>query len=82
MNVNIRNIGNSKGVIIPAALLKQVGINDSVDMIVDGDSIIMKAKAHPRDGWEEEFLNDPPSKEEGVFMGDIFEEHLIKDWNW
>ena len=83
MNTNIRNIGNSQGVIIPAAILSQLGIEGQVDMRVEGSRIILEAvKRHPRDGWEEAILKDPPSDNEPVFMDGIEDDDTMVDWTW
>ncbi len=43
MNVVIREIGNSKGIIIPATTLKEAGIDKMVDMRVKDGCIILEA---------------------------------------
>jgi Growth regulator len=44
METNVIKIGNSKGVIIPAELLKKMGLNESnaVNLTLDGDSLVMR----------------------------------------
>lgn len=50
----IIQIGNSRGVRIPKALLEQAGITDEVSMEArDGEIVLRVRKAHPRDGWRE-----------------------------
>jgi antitoxin MazE len=47
-------MGNSQGVLIPKPLLQQVGLIDKAEMLVEGDSLILrKPTAHPRSGWAE-----------------------------
>lgn len=43
MNTQIKKIGNSKGIIIPSAIIKTLGLNetDEINVKVDGDKIIL-----------------------------------------
>ena len=52
MEANIIKIGNSKGVRIPASLLKQCGIDKKVIIKVDGNMITLAPVRSPRQGWE------------------------------
>lgn len=46
-------IGNSRGVRLPKALLEQAGITDQVSLEArEGEIIVRLRKAHPRDGWQ------------------------------
>jgi len=48
----VRQIGNSKGVLIPAAFLASCQIEDQADMqLQDGQIIIRPVKRKVREGW-------------------------------
>jgi antitoxin MazE len=52
--LRIRQIGNSKGVVIPKPLLAQAGLLDTVDVTVEGDAIVLRRPAKAvRTGWAE-----------------------------
>ena len=52
MQTTIRQIGNSRGLLIPAAFLASCAIEDSVDMqLLDGQIVIRPWKKQPREGW-------------------------------
>lgn len=51
MQTTLRKIGNSRGVIIPAALLAQAGLDDAVDLRLEGNRIIIEPVKTPREGW-------------------------------
>jgi antitoxin MazE len=52
MQITIRQIGNSKGVVIPKPLLVQAGLFDVVDVTVEGDAIVLRRPAKAaRTGW-------------------------------
>jgi antitoxin MazE len=52
MRTAIRQIGNSKGVIIPASFLAEAGLENEVEMSLDSHSIIITSvKKELRKGW-------------------------------
>jgi antitoxin MazE len=56
MRAAIRKLGNSSGVIIPKAMLAEIGIaaGDAVDLsLEDSRIIITPQKRRPREGWAE-----------------------------
>lgn len=54
MKIVIRRIGNSKGMIIPATILSQVGLEDESHIrIKDGTLVISLPKKGIRSGWAE-----------------------------
>jgi antitoxin MazE len=54
MLTTIRKMGNSQGVIIPKPLLQQAGLTDQAEMLVEGETLVLrKPKKHPREGWDE-----------------------------
>ncbi len=59
MNTTIRSkvikIGNSRGIRIPRALLEQVGLTDEVEMMVEGNNLIIHSARIPRQGWAAQF---------------------------
>lgn len=58
MRAAIRKLGNSSGVIIPKAMLAEVGIaaGDAVDLSLEESRIVITpTKRRPREGWAEAF---------------------------
>lgn len=52
MQVAIRTMGNSKGVLIPKPILEQTGLMDMADLQVKNGVIeIRPVKRNPREGW-------------------------------
>ena len=50
----IRRMGNSRGVLIPKPLLKQAGLEDEAEMVVEGNTLVLRRPAPaPRAGWAE-----------------------------
>ena len=82
MNVIIRAIGNSRGVIIPANALKEAGIDKVANIRVEDDCIILKAVKRPRSGWLDAIRQDPPRDNEPVFMDGVDDSDLLEEWTW
>ena len=56
MQINIRKIGNSKGVLIPKPMLAQVGLDDQsvADVIIENGAIILRRSSKAfKVGWGE-----------------------------
>lgn len=53
MRINLVKVGNSKGVIIPAAILASCGLKDAVDLQTKGKKLVIEALKLPRAGWSE-----------------------------
>lgn len=52
MQVAIRKMGNSQGILIPKPILSQVGLEDTADLQVKNGVIeIRPAKRNPRENW-------------------------------
>jgi antitoxin MazE len=54
MRASLRKIGNSSGIILPKAILAQLGVEagDDLDLSLDdGRIVLVPAKLHPRAGW-------------------------------
>lgn len=54
MKATLRKMGNSQGVLIPKAIIAQLGIDDDLDMSVENDAIVLRKANKPvRHGWLE-----------------------------
>lgn len=51
MQAVLRKVGNSRGVIIPAALLAACGMRDTVDIRVEGNHLVISPVQALRAGW-------------------------------
>jgi len=59
MSMTIRSkvikIGNSRGIRIPRTLLEQAGLTDDVEMMVEGNKLIIHSAQLTRQGWDAQF---------------------------
>jgi antitoxin MazE len=55
ITTRVVKIGNSRGIRIPKPLLDQLGLAEEVELVVEGDQLIIRPIRRPRDGWDEQF---------------------------
>lgn len=61
MRESVVSIGNSKGIRIPKAILKQCGIAGEVEISVEGRRIVLSPlSTMPRQGWREALVGPAP----------------------
>ena len=82
LQIAVRAIGNSKGVVIPKIILEQSGIKEIVEMTVDGEKIILsKPKNILREHWARDAQNLVRAGEDELVLGDFANEE-DGDWVW
>ena len=83
MTTTIRNIGNSKGIILPKNILAQCDIETDVSIEVKDHRIIITASPEPkRKGWEKAFKEMAENNDDTLIMPDIFNDENTDDWTW
>ena len=84
MNTTIRNIGNSKGIILPKSILTQCDIENEVSIEVKDHHIIITAAtpAPKRKGWAKAFKEMAENGDDALVMPDIFNDENTDDWTW
>lgn len=55
MKARIVRIGNSRGIRIPKPLIEQTGLRDDVEIVVQGNALVISPLGRPRAGWGEAF---------------------------
>jgi len=82
METNVINVGNSKGIIIPAKFLKILNLKNKVRLSISENQIIISPVENlPRDGWEERIKadiekNGLPKME----LPQVFEDENLGEW--
>lgn len=74
MQITIRNIGNSKGVVLPKALLAQAGLDGSAQATVtvkDGAIILSKPVPQTRAGWSKAAAAIASAGSDALLMGEF-----------
>jgi antitoxin MazE len=55
MQVSVRKMGNSQGILIPKPILNQLGLTDVADLQVNGNVIEIRCVKRPaREGWAQD----------------------------
>ena len=79
----IRNIGNSKGIIIPQSFLKQCLIENEVIMEVKDNTIVISPVTRvPRQGWAEQFQKANSLKDKEIFVDHSTSSFDDEEWTW
>ena len=78
MQVNIIQIGNSKGIRLSKALMEQYKLHDKVELTLEKDCIIIKPVDEPRKGWAEAFAQMHANGDDKLLIDDVFED---EDWD-
>ena len=55
MKARIIQIGNSRGIRIPKAVLEQAHLSEEVQIEAEPDRIVISSTHFPREGWDETF---------------------------
>ncbi len=55
MKLKIAPIGNSKGILIPKALLQQCHLRQTVEIEARPDGLLIRPSTKPRKGWDAAF---------------------------
>jgi antitoxin MazE len=82
MLTTIRRLGNSRGILIPKPLLKQAGLEDQAEILVEGNTLIVRRpKKVPRQGWAEAAKEIAARSEDKLVWPD-FANEADADWTW
>jgi antitoxin MazE len=76
MKVSLIDIGTSKGIRIPASVLKEMDRPDAFELELKGGEIHLKALKQSRNGWEEKFRN--AGLDESLLIDDALD---LEEWN-
>ncbi|MEG1769905.1 MAG: AbrB/MazE/SpoVT family DNA-binding domain-containing protein [Comamonas sp.] len=74
MEIAIRRIGNSKGVVLPKALLAQVGLDDETVALVavENGAIVLRKPVKPvRAGWAQAAVAIAAAGDDALLMGEF-----------
>ncbi len=78
MQIPIRRIGNSKGIILPAALISACGIRSEVDLRLEGRSIIIEPTGMPRSSWFESYV----AEKDLDAWNTVPQDEETDEWEW
>ena len=81
MIAKVIQIGNSKGIRIPNQILKEMNIENQLELIINDkkDEIILKPIHKIREGWSESFKKMNNSSDDKLIIEDSLD---LNDWEW
>lgn len=83
MLLNLVQIGNSKGIRIPKAILEQCEIDKAVELEVEGGAILLKPHiSKPRDGWEDAFRRMAAAGDDKPLIDDALDIDDLHEFEW
>ncbi|SOZ16743.1 PemI-like protein; antitoxin of a toxin-antitoxin system [Cupriavidus taiwanensis] len=72
MKATIRKMGNSQGVLIPKAILAQLGLENEVEMEIVNDTLVLRRpRQAPRQGWAEASRQIAADGDDTLVLGDL-----------
>ncbi len=80
MDVSIISIGNSKGIRLSKTIIEKYKLQDTIELILEKEYIILKPKTESRKGWEKAFKKMHENGEDKSLMGDVFEDENFEEW--
>lgn len=82
MRTTLRKVGNSRGVLIPAALLAECKIEGAVDLTVEDGRLVITPIKTPRAGWAEAAAQIAARGEDELVWPEAFTEEDGGEWEW
>ena len=83
MKVTLVSIGNSKGVRIPASVIKECGLGEELDMRVEKGTVVLAPVRSVREGWGEAFEKMAAKGDDSPLLPDALESDFdAEDWTW
>ena len=77
MEAKIVKIGNSKGVRIPKKVLQEYSIEDTIEMNLLEEGILIKPAKKVRQGWDEAFARMAAEGDDELLIDDVFEDETF-----
>ncbi|MCO4889258.1 MULTISPECIES: AbrB/MazE/SpoVT family DNA-binding domain-containing protein [Cupriavidus] len=72
MKATIRKMGNSQGVLIPKAILAQLGLENEVEMEIVNDTLVLRRpRQAPRQGWAEASRQIAADGDDTLVLGEL-----------
>jgi antitoxin MazE len=80
VNIPVIPIGNSKGIRLSKTILEKYSIQDSLEIILDEDYIVLKPSTQAREGWDQAFKKMNEEGDDQLLLPDLFEDENLEEW--
>ena len=78
----IVKIGNSQGVRIPKPVLEQLGLFGEVELLVEGEQLVIRNVQLPRAGWADQFQAMAANGDDALLDADTTTDWDEDEWTW
>ena len=81
MEIQVVQIGNSKGIRLSKTLIDKYHIKDKVDLRLEKDQIVIKSISSPRRGWDKAFKAMHENGDDKLIINDLFNDETLEEWS-
>jgi len=83
MKADLIRIGNSRGIRIPKPIIEGCRLGDTVELIVEGDCLVISSTRAPRADWEERFRRAGSATNERNLLATMPSNQFDREeWKW
>ncbi len=82
LRTQIVRIGNSQGIRIPKSLIKLIGLENEVELVVEGNRLVVRNIPVHRKGWEERFAARAGEDDDRLLNDPGTEAWEEQEWTW
>ncbi|WP_017298230.1 AbrB/MazE/SpoVT family DNA-binding domain-containing protein [Nodosilinea nodulosa] len=82
IRTRIVKIGNSQGIRIPRLLLEQSGLTADVEVVVEGDHLVIRTASHQRMGWDAAFAAMAENCDDNLLDATSTTDWDDAEWEW
>jgi antitoxin MazE len=79
MEIPIIPIGNSKGIRLSKTILKKYNLENTVELVMENEYLILKPVKQARKSWEEAFIELHENKDDELLIKDVFEDEKFEE---
>ncbi len=80
MDISLIPIGNSKGIRLSKTILEKYNIQDTIELILENDYIILKPKTKARKNWDKAFKKMHENGDDKLMVFDVFMDEDFEEW--
>jgi antitoxin MazE len=80
MTISLISIGNSKGIRLSKTIIEKYNLQDSIELILEKDHIVLKPKTEARKGWDKAFQKMNKNSDDKPLMRDVFDDENFDEW--
>ena len=80
MTISLISIGNSKGIRLSKTIIEKYNLQDSIELILEKDYIVLKPKTEARKGWDKAFKKRHENGDDKTLMPDVFDDESFEEW--